>query len=168
MENRYLPSVKYGHLQTALDDLAIEDLQELYREACSWDGSFEECCLYDLDELVDLITWDSDTIREFIKIGEADYYYSDCYGWQGIDYGCVHDRLSYYSDVLAEWLTDCLTLEYNFDESCFEVTIDYKAPWSFENDEELIKAALCDLAYRQGFISLARDEEKLEELYRQL
>lgn len=168
MKNVYIPSVKYGYLQTALDDLPDEDLQDLYRDCTTWDGSFEECCLYDLDELEDLLEWDSDTIREFIQIGETDYYYGDCYGWHGLDSRDMRDHLSHYSDDLAECLADFLTLEYDFDESCFEVFIDSKAPWAFENDEDLIKAALCDLAYAQGFVSLARDEEKLEKLYLEL
>lgn len=168
MENYYMPSVKYGYLQTALDGLSNEELQELYRDCTRWDGSFEECCLYDLDELEDFLEWDSDTIREFIHIGETDYYYGDCYGWHGLDSRDMRDHMSYYSYDLAEWLADCLTLEYDFNESCFEVFIAYKAPWAFENDEDLIKAALCDLAYAQGFVSLARDEEKLEELYLEL
>lgn len=168
MENNYLPSVKYGHLKTALDGIANDDLQELYREASSWDGSFEECRLYDLDELEDLIAGDSDTLREFIKIGECDYYYEDSYGWHGLDSRDVQEHLSHYSDDLAEWLADCITLEYNYDESCFDAFMDKRTPWAFENDEDLIKAALCDLAYAQGFISLARDDQKLEKLYLEL
>ena len=168
MKNDYTASVKYGYLQTALDDLTDEDLQGLYRDCTSWDGSFEECCLYDLEELENLLEWDSDTIREFIHIGETDYYYEDCYGWHGSGSQDVRAHMEFWNADLAEWLADCLTLEYDFDESCFEVFIDYKAPRTFENDEYLIKAALCDLAYAKGFISLARDEEKLEKLYLEL
>lgn len=168
MENSFLPSVKCGHLHTALDGLANEDLQELYRNCSSWDGSFEECCLYDLDELNDFISWDSDTIRDFIRIGETDYYYADCYGWHGLDLQDVRAHFEFWNSDLAEWLADCLTLEYNYEDSCYEVFADSSIPWIFENDEDLIKAALCDLAYAQGFITLARDEEKLEKLYLEL
>lgn len=165
MENNYQANVKYGHLLTALDGLTTEDLRELYSEANSWDGSFEECCLYDLDELVDLIEWDSDTIREFISIGESDYYYVDAYGWHGLDLQDVRAHMEFWNDDLAEWLADTVSLVYNYEDSCYEVFAYSSIPWAFENDEDLIKAALCDLAYEQGFVSLARDEEKLEKLY---
>lgn len=168
MKNDHMASMKYGHLLTALDDLSDEELQSIYRDCSSWDGSFEECCLYDLDELEDLLEWDSDTISEFIHIGETDYYYADAYGWHGLDLQDVRAHMEFWNADLAEWLADCLTLEYDFDESCFEAFIDNTAPWEFENTEELIMATLCDLAYAQGFVSLARDEEKLEKLYLEL
>lgn len=168
MENNYQANVKYGHLLTALDELSDIDLQALYREARSWDSAFDECCLYELDELDEFITWDSDTVREFIRIGESAYYYADCYGWHGLGLQDVRAHLKFWNADLAECLADFVTLEYNYEDSCYEVFADSWIPWTFEKDADLIKAALCDLAYAQGFVSLARDEEQLENLYLEL
>lgn len=168
MENNYQANVKHGYLLTALDALSDDELQRIYHDCALWDGSFEECCLYDLDELADLLEWDSDTIREFIGIGASDYYYADCYGWHGLDLQDARAHMEWWNADLAEWLADCLTLEYNYDESCFETSIDNAAPGEFENTEELIMAALCDIAYDHGFISLAMDDKKLFNLYLEL
>lgn len=165
MKNNYMPSMKHGCLLTALDDLSDKELHSIYCDCFSWDGSFEECCLYELDELLELLTWDSETIKEFIRIGESDYYYADCYGWHGLDLKESRAHMEFWNADLAEWLSDCLTLEYNYDQSRFETSIDNSAPWEFKNTEELIMAALCDLAYDHGFISLAKDDKRLFDVY---
>ena len=168
MKSIYKADMKYGHLLAALEDLALDDLHLLYREANTWDGSFEECVLYTLEELDDFIEWDYDSVREFISIGESDYYYEDCYGWNGMDLQGVRSHLEFWNADLAEWLANSLTLDYDFEDSKFILWSDSSTPWTFERDEVLITAAACDLAYAQGFIGLAHDKEKLEKLYFEL
>lgn len=96
-------------LRTQLENLSDDDLLRLFREANSWDGSFDFCDTYDIDDLA--VTMEPVNLVAAIIYGDVTNNVDDVRfnGYGNLEtvtswelYGECRDNI----DELADWLED--------------------------------------------------------------
>lgn len=110
-------------LRTQLEELNDEDLLSLFREANSWDGSFDFCDTYDIDDVAGML--EPRVLAAAIIYGDVTNNVDDVrfnvYGnletvtsWEL--YGECRDNI----DELADWLEDNAD---NIDLDCYGIEV---------------------------------------------
>ena len=158
--------MKYDNTIKYLKQLDSETLIYIYKDVCDYDGSFDECNLYTIEDFrnsYDYNAWD--IAEDLIEVGKADYYYFvEGYGWYGLDASEVHDHLAFWLEDLAEWLYKHAMFYYDYAEAEFVYSGYEGMPVMLCSDESFLLALLKDLAFNNGFIGLLNDADKLLEV----
>lgn len=94
-------------LRTQLKHLSDENLLSLFREANSWDGSFDFCDTYDIDDLVSMMK-PTDLVAAIIYgdvTNNVDDVRFNAYGNLETITSCeLYDECRYYLDDLVDWI----------------------------------------------------------------
>lgn len=94
-------------LRTQLENLSNEDLLSLFREADDWDGSFEFCRTYEIEDLVNMLP--PIDLVNCIIYGDVnntiDAVRFNGYGNLETISSCeLYDECRYYLDDIVEWI----------------------------------------------------------------
>lgn len=100
------------NIENTLNELATDQLEAIYQYVNWWDGSFSNCVVYDLPDMVELVEHDRDLVCELVKLGEQPYYYIDkeleAYETEDDYFSALQDNIvdlaDYIGDEIGCWL----------------------------------------------------------------
>ena len=87
------------NIENALNGLNTDQLEAIYQRVNWWDGSFSECVVYELPDMVEMLEHDRYLVCELVKLGEQPYYYLDS---ELEAYESVGDYLSALQDNIVD------------------------------------------------------------------